>query len=128
MLDTSGEKGKTWRSAIHSSAFEAMKKAGIPLFDGPVTLTVEFLMPRPKKHFVSNDTSKNLRDDSPTASMSGADIDKLERQLNDSLTGVVFRDDKQVVEVHKFKRYGSFPGAKVSVESFAENSLTTKPS
>jgi crossover junction endodeoxyribonuclease RusA len=33
------------------------------------------------------------------------DIDKLERAVFDALTGVLWHDDSQVVESHKYKRY-----------------------
>ena len=44
-------------------------------------------------------------------------MDKCLRSILDSLTGIVFADDAQVVECHCFKRFGHLPGVSIIVEA-----------
>jgi len=45
------------------------------------------------------------------------DIDNVEKAVFDGCNGVVWRDDVQVVEVRKVKRYGAVPGVTVRIEA-----------
>lgn len=101
-----------WRSAISTRAREAME--GRAPFAGPVRLDVDFAFPRPKSHYRTGKRAGELKLSAPTWSTPRPDLDKLLRALGDALTGVVVRDDAQVVSVEASKRYGS-PGAWVSV-------------
>jgi Holliday junction resolvase RusA-like endonuclease len=47
------------------------------------------------------------------------DIDNVEKAIFDGLNGVVWKDDVQVVEVTKRKRYGEQPGVGVSIQAAA---------
>lgn len=51
------------------------------------------------------------------------DVDKLERATLDSLTGVLFADDAQVVVVHKSKVYGPVEQVKISARIVEETGL-----
>ena len=74
---------------------------------GAVRVTVAFWWSRPKstKKTVIHKTTK-------------PDLDKCLRSILDSLTGIAFKDDSQVVECHVFKSFGDVEGALVTVESF----------
>ena len=46
------------------------------------------------------------------------DLDKLTRAVLDALTGVLYLDDKQVIELHARKQYALYPagpGARITV-------------
>ena len=43
------------------------------------------------------------------------DIDKLARCALDALTGIVFRDDAQIVDLHATKRYGEPERAELTI-------------
>lgn len=108
LTSTSGQNLKDWRQAIAWSAQEAMQ--GFEYLDGKhdaVNLTVTFVLQRP-----------------PSVPKARAwpcvlpDIDKLLRSCLDALTGVVYRDDAQVVNVWVSKQYaepGQQPGAHICV-------------
>lgn len=64
------------------------------LFEGPVLVSMEFHLPRPK----SLPKRVTLHTKKP-------DVDKLARGTVDALNGVLFRDDSQVVEVRARKVY-----------------------
>jgi len=44
------------------------------------------------------------------------DLDNIEKAISDGLNGVVWKDDAQVVEVRKCKRYAETPGVTVEIE------------
>jgi crossover junction endodeoxyribonuclease RusA len=93
----------SWRSAIRDTAQRVMGEQ--PLIAGPVEVTATFAMPRP--------ASLPKRVTQPDAK---PDLDKLARALLDAMTGVVIRDDAQVVGLQLRKRYDSDqPGVSVHV-------------
>lgn len=82
-----------WRQAIGEEARRALPE-NTPLLDGPVYVTASFLLPKPK----SAPKSRRLTTKKP-------DLDKLCRSLLDALSGVIFRDDSQVVSLFVTKAY-----------------------
>ena len=95
-----------WRTLIAWSAAQAYRPAPV---DGPGAVIGEFVMPRPKR------IPKRLPTPPHT---SKPDTDKLARGVLDALTGVVWRDDSQVVDLHGTKRYAELdeqPGAHIRV-------------
>jgi len=86
----------------------------------PMALSVVFRFKRPQAHF----GKKGLKPSAPqhcTSAQKG-DIDKLQRSLLDSLTGVAYDDDRQVVSVNAEKRYtiGEEPqGALITLTTLA---------
>lgn len=98
---------KSWRGVVTTAASTAMGGRP-PEPDGPVTVHIVFVMPRPKSH---PKTRKLPHTKKP-------DLDKLVRAVFDGLTAVVFRDDSQVTTVISTKHYameGEAPGAQVMV-------------
>lgn len=90
-----------WRQLVAASI-----PPGVEPLDGPVSLTVLFELPRPKS-LRQKDVAHTKR----------PDLDKLVRAIGDALTGVVYRDDSQVVDIRASKAYGAQPGVWVSVSS-----------
>lgn len=81
-----------------------MESAGIgrALITGPVTLRVTFVRPRPAGHYGRT----GLRPSAPAHPTVRPDLTKMLRALEDALTGVVWRDDAQVVHLDVVKAYG----------------------
>lgn len=98
-----------WRSTVTLAARQAHRG---PIVDGPVRVSCEFVFPWPKRW---HRTNGEVKDDAPVRHATRPDADKLARAALDSLTGVVFRDDGQVCDLHATKRYGLEPGAFVMV-------------
>lgn len=84
---------------------------------GPVAVRLVFLYERPKSHGVK--FGRHARRPLPPAtSRALGDVDKAARCCLDSLTGVIFYDDAQVVSLTAEKQYalpGETPGARVVV-------------
>lgn len=94
-----------WRTAVAWHAAQVYD--GAPLA-GPVVLRLEFVMPRP--------TSTPKRSTPPA--IRKPDLDKLIRAVDDALSGVVWRDDSLVVDLHATKRLAELdeqPGMRIRV-------------
>lgn len=104
-----------WRARIAVTADVAMHR--IPPFDGGVVVRANFFFKRPKKHYRTGQYSDILRYDAPddTEHFQAPDIDKLTRAVLDSLTGVVYHDDKQVKELKIKKRWAKREYTTISV-------------
>ena len=94
---------RPWKTQVAQAAGEAMNGTG--LLDGALELSVIFTVPRPKGHF----GVRGLRPSAPAYPTVRPDVTKLLRAVEDACTGVVWRDDAQIIEQHAIKRYGD-PG------------------
>lgn len=95
---------KPWRAVV---ALTAAQHRPDELLDGPIELIVCFFLPRPKS------LPKKVQ-----AHTRKPDLSKLVRALEDALTGVIWRDDSQVVSTTAQKAYGE-PGCTVVVRSIS---------
>lgn len=102
ILTSDNAKLKPWRQDVSSLALEAM--SGEQPIIGPVALTVRFYFEKPKS------SGKRV-----TAKTTKPDIDKCLRSILDSLTGIVFKDDAQVVQVECSKEFGTPERAYIEV-------------
>lgn len=91
---TSATKGlKQWESKI---AAAAGSQANGTLLMGPLTLTIDFYLARPKS--LPKKTAHHIK---------RPDLDKLIRGATDALTGVIWKDDAQVYTVTATKAYAA---------------------
>ena len=100
----SSKKVKPWREAVGAKARETVGE----LLDGPLELSVTFIMPRPKA--LGGKTAPPM--------VQRPDADKLLRSTCDGLTGTAYVDDSQVVTIHAHKRRaepGETPGAHITL-------------
>jgi crossover junction endodeoxyribonuclease RusA len=96
----SAKRGYPWRRQVAQAAGEAMDGRG--LMDGALVLHVRFFVPRPKGHF----GVRGLLPSAPVHPTKRPDVTKLLRAVEDACTGVVWRDDAQIVAQHAWKSYG----------------------
>lgn len=102
-------KNKEWRSLVSLFAYQAY--TGEPL-EGPLELKVSFTLPRPKHHYNSKGI---LKPAAPMYHISAPDTTKLLRSTEDSLKGIIWKDDNQVALQYARKIYGEKPGAHITV-------------
>jgi Holliday junction resolvase RusA-like endonuclease len=96
---------RPWKQEVAGAALDAC--AGEPiLLDGPLVLVARFFLQRPKGHYRTGRNAHLLRDSAPGYPASKPDTTKLLRAVEDALTGVVWRDDAQVVYQVASKHYG----------------------
>ena len=91
---------KSWQGEVRRAAAEAM--GGDPLMDGPLAVVFVFVQPRPKSHY----GKRGILPSAPVFPIVRPDLLKLARAVEDALTGIVYRDDAQIVSEGLGKRYG----------------------
>jgi Holliday junction resolvase RusA-like endonuclease len=105
-------KSRPWKALVSDAAVQAMTigdpngqsrvlEMAAPL-DGPLLLELTFWMPRPKGHY----GKKGVRPSAPRFPTVKPDVLKLARGVEDALSGIVYRDDAQVVTEVLQKAYG----------------------
>ena len=87
-----------WKSAIAIAAKEHIQNPHA----GPLLVTLEFFLQRPKAHFLRG----VLRENSPHHHTGKPDVDNLAKAVLDALTTIVaWSDDAIISELHVRKRY-----------------------
>ena len=84
-----------WRNAVRVAAEEAVRQSMWARVSGPVELEIMFYLDRPSS------ISKTKRPQ-PTVP---PDLDKILRAVGDSLSGVVYDDDAQIIRILAWKVY-----------------------
>jgi len=92
--------GRDWRASVQDAIARAYD--GPPL-TGPLELNLVFTMPRPRGHFTRRGM---LRPSAPECPTTRPDRSKLCRAVEDAATGLLWRDDSQIVAGSITKRYG----------------------
>lgn len=115
----SSKRVKPWRADIRA---EALRHLGRP-YDGPVSVDVMFVFPRPKRHLGTGRNAGIVLPSAPALHTQKPDLDKLLRAVGDALTGVAYRDDSQIVALHSWKRWaepGERFGASITVATWGD--------
>jgi crossover junction endodeoxyribonuclease RusA len=106
IVTSANPKLKLWRATVNVAAQSAMRvqcqdraEKGVPL-----KLSIQFVFRQPKSN----------RDEAKTTK---PDVDKLVRSIFDSLSGIVYADDAQVVMVAAWKRFGLPERVEIYAES-----------
>lgn len=103
-------KSRDWKTLV---AVTARQHYVGELLTGPVRLTLRFVFPRPKGHF----GARGLKPSAPVHHTVKPDALKLTRAVEDALTGVVWRDDAQIVVERIYKEYGPYGFVEIEVET-----------
>jgi len=124
MMVPASKKQKPWMANVR---FFAMQEYQGPLLEGPVKLTIEFRMVRPKGHY---GTGRNSGVVKPKYKMPWhfikPDLTKLTRALEDALKGIIWHDDSQVSIQETRKVYvDRDPGAMVKISTIIASKETT---
>jgi len=111
LLVDASRRSKPWKLDVAAAALQAMGDQ--PPLEGPLALAVEFAFTRPKAHQGARGlTAVGRRSPYPATR---PDATKLLRAVEDALTGIVWRDDAQVVWQFALKRWRERPGCAVKV-------------
>lgn len=114
---------KPWMDSVK---WFAMKKVGpMCLLEGPLILTITFFLSRPQNHYGTGRNAGKLKLSAPPYPMVTPDLTKLVRAVEDAITGIIWKDDKQVAEQHTRKRYADKPGAEILIETLEAKDGTT---
>jgi Holliday junction resolvase RusA-like endonuclease len=116
-------RSRPWKALVSDAAVEAMigtavlndKGYALPigtLLEGPLMVTLVFYVPRPKGHY----GARGLKPSAPPYPTVKPDVLKLARAVEDALTGIVYRDDSQIVCEVLEKHYGEPARVDVTVD------------
>lgn len=110
LLESAGDKVKTWRAAVHAEA------AKFEQISGPVAVAIDFWMPRPKHHYGTGRNAGTLKPSAPDHPSTKPDADKLVRSTLDALTtSRLIEDDARVIRITATKHYATNPGATITI-------------
>lgn len=118
-------KAKSWQQEVRAVAARAMddQRAGVwsqfDLLAGPLDVTMTFYVARPKGHYGTGRNAGLVKASAPQFPTTRPDALKLARGTEDALTGTVWRDDAQVVDLRVFKRYGLPERCEVTVRDLS---------
>lgn len=104
-----------WRRAVLASV--APKAPGSPVA-GSLTVGLWFYLPRPKSHHRASGALTGQAPRHPTGPR--FDVDNLAKAVLDELTGVVWVDDGQIVDLYVAKRYADSsnpPGCRIEISA-----------
>lgn len=108
---------RDWKTDVKH---EAQRQYQGELWTGPVVLRLTFYQTRPKGHYRTGKNAGMLRESAPKFPASKPDVLKLARGVEDAITGIVWKDDAQIVDEHLTKRYGEHPGCEVEIREAGE--------
>jgi len=107
---------RPWKAAVTSAAAELVEQTGFAkLIHQAIAVRVTFRLPRPKGHY----GRRGLLPSAPPYPNVLPDLDKLARAILDALTGIVWRDDAQVVRLAVEKVYAEELVTTITVEAIA---------
>lgn len=96
-----------------------------PLFDATdyLEMTIIFRMKRPKSHFVNNKPGPGrLKKKAPSQLSSiRADVDNLSKFVLDSLNGLMYEDDRQIISIHATKLLDNVDPCDGSIEVYVRS-------
>lgn len=91
VVTDANKNSRAWKQEVAQAAGYAMNNG--ELLEGPLRLSLVFMLPRPKGHYGKN----GVRPSAPRFPIVKPDLLKLARAIEDSLSGVIYRDDAQIV-------------------------------
>jgi Holliday junction resolvase RusA-like endonuclease len=107
IITDANPKTKAWQQEVALSAMHEFTRGDgdrRPL-TGPLAVEMTFYKPRPAGHYGSGRNSDTLRASAPVFPATRPDALKLARAVEDALTGLVYRDDAQIVTELLYKRF-----------------------
>jgi Holliday junction resolvase RusA-like endonuclease len=106
------EKTVSYEGLVALAGQQAM--AGRPVIESAVSVVLRIAVQVPASWSNKKQAAALIGEVHPTTK---PDIDNVEKAIFDGLNGVVWKDDVQVVQVVKSKRYGATPGVEVEVRA-----------
>ena len=113
-MKESSKRVKPFRADVKAAAMNVPLPEGWPM-EAPMRVGMRFHFARPKTHLTSKGALTKSAPQEATSHGLG-DIEKLARAVNDALSGALFKDDRQVVEMHLAKAYDDQDLVTISVE------------
>ena len=117
VITNDNPKTKGWEKTVGIVAVASGLLPEGTVAGGPVEVGLTFFLPRPKGH---SNAKLRLLPSAPERHTKKPDLDKLARAVLDALTGIVWRDDAQVVKLTCAKVFADgdiLPGVTIEVNA-----------
>ena len=117
-------KTKVWMESVKWFAMKAANR--MILLDEAVRLELVFLYSRPKSHYGTGRNAGCLKSSAPRHKTTMPDLDKVNRAIGDALTGIIFKDDSQIVKLESSKSYcgpKEKPGVYITINTLQQVEL-----
>ena len=108
------ERTASYENLVKFYAALAMKN-GKPLYNGPLSVLFDVRVPIPASWSKKNKAAALNQDLRPTTK---PDADNIAKLLCDAMNGVVYTDDKLIVELMVRKWYSETPCVEITIEDF----------
>lgn len=108
----SNKKSKPWMAHVGATAHDVY---GGELLDGPLRLTAQFFFARPKSHYGTGRNANRLKPSAPIHHAQTPDLAKLVRAIEDAMSGVVYRDDRQICQYGETSRQWTEKAERVEI-------------
>lgn len=118
VITDANSKASAWKSDVKVYARLAYRGA---VLEGPLRVQAQFAQVRPKHHYGTGKNSNTLKPSAPHYPTSKPDATKLWRPTEDALTGIIWKDDAQIVSQCIEKVYADRPGVFICVERMGKN-------
>lgn len=115
-ISDANPRAQDYKNAVAAVAGSQYDASTDGLLEGPLRLSVTVHVPRPKGHY----GKKGLLPSAPARPTTRPDLTKLLRGIEDALTGVVWRDDAQVVSQHATKIFGEPARVTITIQTVGE--------
>ena len=89
-------------------------------YQGPVSMTCDFVFERPKSHFGTGRNAEKLKPSAPEHHVQKPDADNCLKFVKDCLNGHAYGDDCQVVTVTARKRWGDTARTEIEMSEVQE--------
>jgi Holliday junction resolvase RusA-like endonuclease len=109
-------KAKPWKGWVAQTAGEAWGDR--PLLDAALAVRFRFFIPRPKGHYRTDGVSLSAQGRRMPHPTKKPDVLKLARGVEDALTGVIYRDDADIVHETLTKEWGEPARVEIKVTEF----------
>jgi Holliday junction resolvase RusA-like endonuclease len=112
------KRSRPWKDSVAHAAHYALLEhspRGEGLLDGPLELRVDFYVARPAGHYGTGRNREHVKRSAPARPVVRPDVTKLLRAVEDGCTGIIWRDDAQVVTQIARKFYGVPERAEVEI-------------
>lgn len=94
LITDDAKHSRPWKALVTDAATQTYDGN---LLEGPLSLELKFWMTRPKSHYGTGRNAARIKTSAPVFPAVKPDLLKLARAIEDALTGVVYRDDAQIV-------------------------------
>ena len=112
IITDANAKAKPWKASVAQAASEKVTT----MLEGPLKVRMDFVFPRPKGHYGSGKNASVLKPSAPPFPIGRPDAGKVARSTEDALTGILWRDDAQIVTELLTKRDGDQAGCLIRVK------------